>query len=342
MASAEGRQLTTLFQHLLTGRRQRGTLKFKNLKHNDELVPLVERLVRLVLDRVAIQNAWSCDVQGPRDEGGDVAVRIVPDESRSAEYICFQVKAHDELGRSGIASKLREQHSRAVDMYDRLLQYFILPFGVADPKGKDESGKWVGYSFDRRDVVRRISVEFVRKNEVTVVTPRELAAFVELTNGRVDAYIKSIVGEEDVVVEKAAREIEGLLLHQIAPLMRLAAHAAVRPCEYAEMGLVESDPLVESTLEGLPRRYEAGAVLPQYEPGGHSEMAPRSLRRELFEMSDLVELRNSHVRLVPDALPAVRALLQDALVRFDHGIGDLVDYAAMILRLDAPAEEELI
>lgn len=333
MSSSTGDAVVQLLNSVLLGRRAQGTLRFRELRHNRDLLPIVEHRVSAVLKAYELHRAMTYDVQGLRDEGADVVVRLTQDEGSPQEYVCFQVKAHDELGHPRIASLLREQHSRAVDRYEPMLRYYILPFGVADVRRRRSDGTAVPYPDDRRDVVRNIAGEFVRKPDVVVVEPSFLSSFVDLTEPRIDAFVTSILGEGDPVRRQFDAELSSYSTHQLAVILRLAALWVVAPSLSVSADDVASDPSVARALDAP----ELWRVDGQWENSYDSAGGDADVAACLTELADVIDVVGDRVRLATTAFPAVMALLHDAHVRFGHDAAALVDYGMWLQRIADPA-----
>lgn len=180
------------------------TADFSVLQHNRDLCPLLQRKIEDILQRYELHESLVYDIQGRRDEGTDVIVRV--GESPEQSYLCFQVKADYELAEKDLLKTLRSQLVQTQNAYHPLEHYYILLFA-------DE--------IRRRDQLRDVRQAFVRQPGVSVVSPAFLHTFVHLPDVKVDAYIKSLIGTDDIVYRQATEELSGLSPTQAAVIVFL-------------------------------------------------------------------------------------------------------------------------
>lgn len=353
--------LEQLLGQLLRGRRQRGTATFTQMRHDRDLVPGVAARLQCLVGHTEVQKYVAADVQGPHDEGGDVVLRVTSDLSRRAEYFVFQIKAHDELGDSSLLETLAAQYVRAQDRYDPMIRYFILPFGLAESSRHDERGNPVIARSDRRAKVRAISSRFIKRTDVTVIEPPYLAAFWALNDTRFDAFVRAVLGEDDVIRKAASHELSDLTPSQVSILMEVACRAisSESPCGLSDMA---AHPRYRYFARFWPYIYENGQFVLAYEPeyvqdfkeegveDGYAFSADGSdgeggflqdhLAADLDALSEVVDVSGDSLVYLPHAVPGLTALLADGLVRFSHRGGVLADYGLWILNADHVVDPE--
>lgn len=321
------KQFEHVLNRLLMYQRAPGgaTAGFKGLKHNDDLCPQLQARLADVLQRYDIQGGLSYDIQGPRDRGTDVLVRI--EAEGEAGYYCFQVKSHDELGARDLIQTLRHQLSQSEDAYQPLVRYYIVLFA-------DEMA--------RRDIIRLIEGEFSKKLHVTVVEPSYLHTFVSLPGLKVDAYIRSVIGEEDFVFRQALQDMSDYTPSQAIIVLGLLTQ------EVTGVGNWMVDDLV--TWGFLQEAY---ALLPDWENAYYfyedaeldeENLAARvdrgrdaleRLRDDLDSLSDYVTMEvTGPLRIDPAEHRFVAAVLFDGWARFGYEAQELVEYALTLFALD--------
>ena len=330
-----------LLGKLLRGRRQRGSLAFSDLRHDRDLVPGVTSRLQSLIDHTDVRRHVIADVQGPRDEGGDVIIRLTADDSRPAEYFVFQIKAHDELGHSGIVDTLRTQYFRAEERYYPMVRYIIMPFGVAESVRSDTDGSPVLMASDRRQRVREIQSAFSGRRDTIVVEPQFLAGFWALNGTRIDAFVRSVLGEDDAIWRAAASDLSGLSASQVALVLLVASENVS-----SDRQVTLADVLASSQYrDGLGMNfaaYESGSLRTAYDRAELLQDAAvdDAIASDLDAISDFIASEGDFIRFRTAESPGVTALLADAVVRFSRRGTDLLDYALWMLEADHIAEED--
>jgi hypothetical protein len=280
------------------------------------------------------------DVQGPRDEGGDVIIRLTPGDSHPAEYFVFQVKAHDELGHANLVDTLRTQHFRAEERYDPMVRYIIMPFGVAEGIGTNADGSPVLMTSDRRQRVRQIQSAFSGRPDTIVVEPQFLAGFWALNGTRIDAFVRSVLGEDDVIRRAAAADLNGLSASQVALVLLVASETISSDSPVAVADILASGQYRDGLTMNFAE-YENGSLRIAYD-GVESvgdDAADETIASDLDVVSDFIVWDGDSVRYCASESPGVTALLADAVVRFSRRGTDLLDYSLWMLAADHIAEE---
>src|SRR5262245_10343823 len=101
------------------------TASFRAKRHNVHLCPEMQERVDLLLRRVARQFTLTYDVQGLRDAGVDVLLRLSVGGDQPS-FIGIQIKSDFEV-RPEIYRTLKSQYTDALNEYrDSLLDYYVV------------------------------------------------------------------------------------------------------------------------------------------------------------------------------------------------------------------------
>lgn len=177
------------------------------MRHNNELCPLLQRRCEQVVSCLERHHTIVYDVQGPRDAGVDVVVRV--SEGENAEYIGFQVKADDEA-KPGVYEKLKAQWVDAKSQYgDSLTDYFILL--AWDPE-------------KRQAQVRSVEQSFVGIPGIKIIEPAFAATFlIAASASQISALTSAFMSEEDPLLLEARKPIAGMNRRQAALFVEVLA-----------------------------------------------------------------------------------------------------------------------
>ena len=91
------------------------------MRHDADLLPLVTSQLRALLSGLHRDAHVEYDIQGMRDEGTDVLVRLTA--ANATVFVCLQVKSHLELAAEEQVNSLRLQQSRSDDHYGENITY---------------------------------------------------------------------------------------------------------------------------------------------------------------------------------------------------------------------------
>lgn len=271
-----------------------------------------------------MQKGLSYDIQGPRDQGSDIIVRL--GEAEESAYFCFQVKAHDELGAKDVIKTLRHQLSQSEDAYQPLVKYYILLFA--------EEGV-------RREVIRLIQGEFVKKIHVIVVEPSYLHTFMTLPGMKTDAYIRSVIGEEDFVYRQALQDVSDWTPSQAILAFALLV-ADIERAEAWTFAELASWPFLQEAYSFLPdlRDEEYFRDDPNSEEG-YENQSNALARKPLERLTDDLDALEANVVTVDEKVradaassPYIMAVLTDARARFGYEGQDLVEHALALFGYD--------
>ena len=194
------------------------TQGFGDLQHNDHLCPQLQSRLDDLLSSCKRNFNVVYDVQGFRDSGVDVVIRVSSDED--GDYIAFQIKADDELSASNLLSTFKTQHHDAETRYGKnLIHYYMVPCADLTAKG-------------RRDRVRLICSEFANRSKVTILDPQYLWNFLYAVKS-VDeqALVTAFVNDVDPLVMEASHLASSLNVVQLRTLLATLSHVVSTPDE---------------------------------------------------------------------------------------------------------------
>ena len=101
------------------------TAIFAQWKH-DESVSELQRTIETVFTAIEKYQTITYDIQGPRDAGTDVVLRE-RQEDDGYEYVCFQVKSHNDLTEKDYLKTLKSQLFDTRRLYQPTLKdYYVL------------------------------------------------------------------------------------------------------------------------------------------------------------------------------------------------------------------------
>jgi hypothetical protein len=171
------------------------------LKHNDDLCPLVQARCEGVLRSVERHRSLVYDTQGPRDHGVDVLAVLSNEDDK---YIGFQVKSDVEVGRD----LLKTLKSQWVDAHNRfgehLIDYYILLAWNAK---------------ERVAAIRSVTQDFSTLRNVHVIEPAFLWTFLYgISDLQMEALVTAYLSEDDPLVKKTRESIANLSRVQLSIL----------------------------------------------------------------------------------------------------------------------------
>jgi hypothetical protein len=296
-----------LLYELLQFRRStpESTEKFAELKHDADLCPRFQRKIEDIFGAFEKYHRITYDIQGPRDKGTDVLIRLPADDED--KFISLQVKSEDDLRDKNYLKSLKSQLFDTDPASSRLLDYYI----VLCCNTNDRSNK---------AKVRSIGATFAKTPKVTIIEPEFALTFLRLTSIQVDALIKSRLGSEDIVFREALNDVKELTLTERALLFYLIWSKI-----YNDTATITVDKLNES--EFLADVYSR-------------EYAAKSKRRYRFSdnvpdiISDLNHLEDTFISSDDQAsysislteVESLAVLMMDGRIRYEYGAEELLYY----------------
>jgi hypothetical protein len=182
------------------------------LRHDSDLVPRITLQLRLLMECLHRDTTVTYDIQGLKDDGTDVLVRM--NTGNGVAFAGIQVKSHDELFEAGLLKTLRDQHSRSVDSYAPLLRWYVLL--AADVSGANGQAQ---------GAVRRVQQAFSKKRGVTVIDPVYALTFLRLTAIQMSTLTTLTLRTGDPVVSDSVADLTDRHPLDSAVLIRLVANA---------------------------------------------------------------------------------------------------------------------
>ncbi|MDA1526339.1 hypothetical protein PDJ99_24710 [Bacillus cereus] len=167
---------------------------FTDQKHNAHLCPGFQGKFESIFESFEKYKKIVYDIQGPRDAGTDVIIRqTINDKNR---YICFQIKSEDDLKRKDYLKDLKAQFFDTMDKFGENVLDFYIVLCCDKIKNKEK--------------IRLIESEFVKRQNIYVVEPDYALTFLHLSSIQIDAMIRSMYGDEDVVFKEGLAVVQNL------------------------------------------------------------------------------------------------------------------------------------
>lgn len=182
-----------IIYYLLQYRRIDDTRSFKRLMHNKDLCPIVQQKIDNVLNGYEKYRTITYDIQGFKDEGSDVVIRLSNDDE--TKYICFQIKSNNDLKDKDYLMKLKAQANDTKMKYGTNLgDYYILVCCDLTSEGTRSTNK---------NKLRQIEAAFSSTNDIHVIEPSYVLGFIRLSPLQVDVILKNKIDEQDVILKEA-------------------------------------------------------------------------------------------------------------------------------------------
>ena len=239
------------------------TQGLRYLSHEDVCLAVQSQL-ELIGDYFLKYHQIAYKVQGPRDQGVDVLLRI-SSESDTEKYVAFQVKSYEELeDRNNTLSKLlKAGYHDAIQHYTAIDRYYILLCG--DP-----------ISHEKR--ISAITAEFVKSSGVVMVFPAFVKNFLDMEETTISSTVDHFLRSEDFVVKQARRELgekDELILKANLACLSCAWNSADEEIDTSM--LLSTYDLTEEEIEALEDRILATTVPGKLKVMPHDFPAVRAL-----------------------------------------------------------------
>ena len=282
-----------LFEELLRLRESNteDTADFELYSH-DDVCEKVDAIARTLGDYFLKYEAISYIVQGPRDQGVDVLLKVTPDDEPQ-KFIGIQVKSFGELNdkKNDVSKQLKAGFHDARYHYDRgLVRYYILLCGDAEKNAKRMSA---------------ITNEFAKEKSVRVIGPRHILNFLRLTDATIAAVVDTFLREEDVVRQQAKREVVEYSKSELYFLLVCISHVLENGSDKIEESFLFNDVMCQ--------------VNEQFSAHVFDEVF-HNLSESVLE----IHAQEQSIRLRIESFPAVRALYYDNQVRYGTMGQDLI------------------
>ena len=181
------------------------TSKNKDYSH-DVLCRILHEKLSVIGDCFGKYQNISYVVQGPRDQGVDVLLKLGSD-STPERYVGFQVKSFNEIKTDDNLSKNLKAglHDAKSHYGSQLVRYYILFFGDSTTS-------------QRR--IAAITNEFTRDEIVRVLDERYCRALLDLDYEIIAAVVDHFLRKDDLVLKQAKHEVVGFQPNRIRNLLK--------------------------------------------------------------------------------------------------------------------------
>lgn len=186
-------QISDLMYYFMQYRRVSDTSQFSKLMHNSDLCPMIKTKTENVVQKFSRYRSITYDIQGFKDEGTDILVRLTHEDS--TKYICFQIKSNDDLKEKEYLSKIKAQALDSQNSYyNNLLDYYILVCcDVTSDNIKNSN----------MNKLRQIEAAFSKVNNIHIIEPSYVLGFLNMSSLQMDVAIKNKLDDEDIVIKLA-------------------------------------------------------------------------------------------------------------------------------------------
>jgi hypothetical protein len=273
-----------LVDQFLTGQRvfEYETGEFVSMKHDRELVPGLDTRLARVAQAYGYFTALSFETQGLNDNGSDVSVvyrDVGSNDNAQREVLGFQIKSHTELASKAIVAIIKAQRDDAFRKIPDLAHYYIV---------------LCAYELPLKKRLNAIRAEFLNAHRTTVVSPTQALKFLRLEMFQIDATVKRVLDDSDVVLREMREDLEPLTDTAKALVCFLSATVV-------GTGTLDID-LRELQSGALARFYErvidAADSLATRVENARDLVAAFDLGDEVDEIDDLADVPDSTLRII--------------------------------------------
>lgn len=171
------------------------TGQFRNLKHNAHILPALQIQLEAVSKAHGKFREVIYDIQGIRDDGADIIVRIPATEGEENDRLLgFQAKSFGDMSKPTHMQDLKAQRDDAFRKIIGLEYYFIF---LCTDMAK------------HKDRVRSVMAEFKSADRTEVIEPAFAFTFLHHPITRIDAFVKRSLEAGDMVFRDALEEVRG-------------------------------------------------------------------------------------------------------------------------------------
>lgn len=253
---------------------------------HDKLCVEVQEKVEILLDSFEKYRHIAYNIQGPRDNGVDILLKVTHQEDEPERFVGLQVKSYRELEdrENGLSQKLKAGWVDAENHYgEKLWRYYVLLFGDAVMHAKR---------------VAAITCEFAPSKRIRVIGPRNLTAFLKLSAASVSALVDRHLSAEDFVRKKARLECSHYSEKELYFLLSCICWALENSSDILPSDFFECD----GRMQDVDARFGVGSVAHCRDSASDAELE--------------VILRPHSVRIRIEHFEATRALYFDLQVRY--------------------------
>ena len=314
------------------------TRLFREWKHNTDILPKVQTQLEALLEAYGKFEPVVYDTQGIHDDGSDLVLRYRPEEGdRDFELICFQVKSFDDLVKKTYMQELKAQRDDSFRKVLGMSYYFILL--CTDVKVHKEK-------------VRSVMAEFRSADRTEVIEPGFAFTFLHHPKTRIEALVKRAMESGDLVFQLALESLDlpSPSARVLAIFMAVKSALTGRTDFNADQFL--GDPTLRNIYDDLRKQQEDLLELTRQtaleksassEGNSDADEWEKTDEEELVQLgefddqfandlelleSEMVDLdpASPNIRLQPDQLRALNAVITDALARYDYAEHQLMNY----------------
>jgi hypothetical protein len=310
------------------GSKDSETSEFKELKHNDDLVPRFSKNLNYLVECCGRYGKACYDIQGVRDSGVDVLVKY-EDEDVGTCHIGLQIKSYDDIKEKDWLTKLKAQILEATSAWD------LTDFYIVFCTDKDE----------HKNKLRNASADIVRlsKNNVHVVEPEKALSFFRKTYLDVAVQVTDYYRRADPIIDRAKRSLDGYNIHEAAVVIEAATEFLLgNAIEIEPENLFQSElyQLIQDKYYNVPAKF---FDLDEDEQKGYEVGEEKHEGDNWMELYDSMFFDSSaygNTRYLPEGSWGLSALILDAKARHDFDTDTLKEYILFLLKEAAVSAAE--
>jgi len=324
------------------------TADFQRMKHDRDLVSGIRSRLARVAQAYGYFTALTHETQGINDNGSDVSVvykHLGADGEAPRRVLGFQIKSHIELTTDDAMGKLKAQRDDALRKIPNLEHYYILLCG-------DET------KLKKR--LNAIRSEFLNAERTTVVSPVYALRLLRLEEFQIDAQVKRLMDDQDVVLRSMRDALESLEDTGKALVASLCANLVTTGDASMKLSELKSGSVArlydrviavakareearEADRERTQRVYDLGDEVEEYDDSDDYTLRITRLDRDdLFAsdidsiVGDLAEQSGDGevLTLQINAAAPVVAVAADAMVRYGYNEDQLLPYLLDLAGVD--------
>ena len=301
------------------------TSDFKQLMHNDDLVPRFTKNLNYLVECCGSYGNACYDIQGVRDSGIDVLLKY-EDEESGTHYIGLQIKSYNDIKEKDWLTKLKAQILEAKGSWN--LDDFFIVF-CTDAK-------------EHQNKLRNASADIIKfaGEEVHIVEPSKALNFFRLNSLEILIQVQNHYRADDPVTERAKNSLEAFNLLESL----IVIEAAVNFLIDSSMDM-EPETLFEALLpQSIQEKYYN--VSNEFFSLEVDEQEKYDVNDEKHEGDNWMRLADSgffelsvydNTKFLPDGSWALSALILDTKARQGFDVDTLKEYL-MYLLLDEKLE----
>jgi hypothetical protein len=328
--------ITKLIFYFMQFRRESDTKIFSTLKHNNDLCPKIKLKIEDILNRYKRYRTIAYDIQGFKDEGTDILVRLSNDDE-TCKYVCFQIKSNDDLKDVNYLSKLKAQALDTQNSYgSSLLDYYILVCCdiTCDKNKKSNINK-----------LRQIEAAFNKVPNIHVIEPAYIMGFLNISSLQLDVIIKNKMSNEDIIIKDAIDILIDLTPTERALLYYLIYENIILNNSIVSIDKIVNDNFIYDTYSRV-KDYERIWFFSDEDEGKKTEKNYYNYKykyqnRDFKEriINDLEYLSYNYIQLVDyekviidiaTVLP-IASLLIDGCIRYEYNQTELLNYLMILM-----------